>query len=161
MSSEESSSLSQRDASVPSPSIPGSSGNTVNLSAVRATYYYSSPFPHPDHLERYESLHPGAAKIIFEGFEKQGRHRRELESVVIPGQVSNARLGIYIQGLAVIAYAVSTTVSALFTPAYVPISITAIFCASTVAIYIYGKKKQSDAIRAKRDAETPPSSPLK
>lgn len=153
MSDEENSSLSEREASVPSPSSP------MTVSAIQAMYYYSSPFPHPDHLGRYEALYPGAAKIIFEEFEKQGAHRRNLESIVIPKQVANARLGVYVQGLAVVAYAASTIVSALFTPAYVPVAITGIFCLSAVSIYMYGKKKQSEAIRAKRSAEAPPPSP--
>ncbi|WP_026878714.1 DUF2335 domain-containing protein [Ignatzschineria larvae DSM 13226] len=44
---------------------------------------YDSPFPHPDHLERFNKLYPNAAETVFKEFEKQGAHRREMESIIV------------------------------------------------------------------------------
>lgn len=44
---------------------------------------YSSPFPHPDHLERFTNLYPDAAKIVFDCFQKQNDHRIETEKKIV------------------------------------------------------------------------------
>lgn len=54
---------------------------------------YQSPFPHPEHLERYERLYPGAARVIFTSFEEQGEHRRELERQFTRGNERRASIG--------------------------------------------------------------------
>lgn len=41
------------------------------------------PLPHPSTLERYNQIVPGSAKMIFDNFEEQGRHRRELEKYAL------------------------------------------------------------------------------
>lgn len=44
---------------------------------------YDSPFPHPDHLERFNELYPDAAETVFKEFERQGKHRRDMESIIV------------------------------------------------------------------------------
>lgn len=46
--------------------------------AVRAESY-SGPMPHPAHLERYDATLPGAAKILFDEFQANSAHQREME----------------------------------------------------------------------------------
>lgn len=88
------------DNSPAQPTQPGNFSSTQKIAM-----YYASKFPHPEHMERYANLYPGAPEIIFTAFQKQSAHRQELEKLAIPEQLKNARAGIYIQGLGAIVYA--------------------------------------------------------
>jgi uncharacterized membrane protein len=43
------------------------------------TRNYQSPLPHPQDLKEYNSIIPEGAKRIWEAFEKESEHRRDLE----------------------------------------------------------------------------------
>ncbi len=45
----------------------------------------TGPIPDPDTIKQYEAIHPGAAGILFNQFEKQGDHRRSLEDRMVGG----------------------------------------------------------------------------
>lgn len=45
--------------------------------------FHVGPLPHEKTLEGYERIVPGSANMIFTEFERQGRHRRELERYTI------------------------------------------------------------------------------
>lgn len=62
--------------------------------------------PHPDHLERYEALHPGASAIIFGEFQSQGEHRRELERRVVRGNERRSDIGQWLGWTIAIAFLV-------------------------------------------------------
>lgn len=47
--------------------------------AISKLEMYSGPIPHPDILEKYDELDPGAAKLIIENGVKESEHRRKLE----------------------------------------------------------------------------------
>ena len=49
---------------------------------VRQRMGYSSPFPHPDHLEHYNKINPDFADRILKFTEENGKHRRENENIV-------------------------------------------------------------------------------
>ncbi len=134
---------------------PSQSGSFL----AQASYFYSSNLPHPDHLDRYEKLYPGAAEIVFKRFEQQGLHRQSLEKEVVPAQLRNARLGIYVQGFSVLVYAAAAVVTSVFTPPWVPVSMAAIYGITTVVIYCYGRGKQADLLKAQRAAEAFPKIP--
>lgn len=54
---------------------------------------YSSPHPHPDHLERYAALYPKSPEIVFEQFRDQGDHRRAMERDYMHGSERRANVG--------------------------------------------------------------------
>jgi uncharacterized membrane protein len=54
---------------------------------------YQGPLPHPDMLAKYETLYPGASKLLFDQFQEQGKHRMQLENRVIESNIKNSRLG--------------------------------------------------------------------
>ncbi len=137
------------------PAAPSQPGNFM----AQASYFYSSNLPHPEHLDRYEKLYPGAAEIVFKRFEQQGLHRQSLEKEVVPAQLRNARLGIYVQGFSVLVYAAAAVVTSVFTPPWVPVSMAAIYGITTVVIYCYGRGKQADLLKAQRAAEAFPKIP--
>ncbi|MFL9899259.1 DUF2335 domain-containing protein [Paraburkholderia fungorum] len=47
--------------------------------AILRAEAFSGPTPHPKHLERYEVTFPGASKIIFEQYQANSQHNREME----------------------------------------------------------------------------------
>jgi uncharacterized membrane protein len=55
---------------------------------------YSGPIPHPDDLQKYEVVCPGAAERILRMAEQQSEHRRSIETIVIQSNVQNSRLGL-------------------------------------------------------------------
>ena len=57
---------------------------------------YAGPLPSSEMLAKYESLYPGAAKMLFDQFHAQGNHRMELECKVITANIKNSRLGQWI-----------------------------------------------------------------
>jgi uncharacterized membrane protein len=133
----------------PVKSAPLSPKPAGSFSATRMSYYASN-FPHPDHLERYEKLFPGAAEAVFTEFRKQAEHRQELEKLVVPQQLKNARAGIYVQAISHIASACATILTALHTPPWVPVSLALIYSLTVAFIYKYGKDKQSKSMANKR-----------
>jgi uncharacterized membrane protein len=54
---------------------------------------YTGPLPHPEVLARFEEIYPGAAKIIFETFDAQSKHRMKLEERVVLGNVATQSRG--------------------------------------------------------------------
>ena len=128
---------------------PQSSKPTGNFASARMSYYASN-FPHPDHLERYEKLFPGAAEAVFTEFRKQAEHRQELEKLVVPQQLKNARVGIYVQAVSHVASACTTILTALYTPAWVPAFLALVYSLTVAFIYKYGKDKQAQSMQNKR-----------
>ena len=57
-----------------SPSVEEASETTV----VATQYQYQGPLPHPDHLEQYERILPGAAERFFKMLEKEQDHRLKI-----------------------------------------------------------------------------------
>ena len=57
-------------------------GNMTGV-GLSKTETFSGPIPHPAIIEKYESIYPGAAKIIFENWDKQVDHRQKLEKSVV------------------------------------------------------------------------------
>jgi uncharacterized membrane protein len=55
--------------------------------------FRSGPFPPPAEMEKYETLMPGATKILFNNFINQSNHRRELEKETIRGDNRRADRG--------------------------------------------------------------------
>lgn len=62
---------------------------------------YASPHPHPEHLERYVALYPDAARIVFDSYEAQGVHRREMERQFMTGSERRANIGQWLAFLLV------------------------------------------------------------
>lgn len=55
---------------------------------------FSGPVPHPEIIERYEKIYPGAAKIIFEEWDNQVKHRQNIEKSVIKTDNTKSLLGV-------------------------------------------------------------------
>ncbi len=55
---------------------------------------FSGPVPHPEIIERYEKIYPGAAKQIFEEYDRQVLHRHKLEASVVKTDNIKSILGV-------------------------------------------------------------------
>jgi len=52
--------------------------------------FRKGPLPPPEEMQKYESLYPGATKLLFDNFITQTNHRIELEKTVIQGDNKRA-----------------------------------------------------------------------
>lgn len=73
--------------------IPEDVQDAIVQRIVMQMEQYSSPHPHPEHLERYAKLYPDAPKIVFEAFRDQGAHRRKVEERYLEGAERRASIG--------------------------------------------------------------------
>ncbi|MEI6125059.1 MAG: DUF2335 domain-containing protein [Pseudomonadota bacterium] len=64
---------------------------TVTQSAF---FHRSGPLPPPGEIEQYEKIIPNAAERIFTVFEKQSKHRQEIELRIVKNDCRNSMLGM-------------------------------------------------------------------
>lgn len=72
--------------------------------------------PHPEIIEKYEKIYPGAAKIIFENWDSQVKHRHGLEKSVVQTDNLRSILGVifgFVVALATIGGGVYTALNGL------------------------------------------------
>lgn len=55
---------------------------------------FSGPIPHPDIIEKYEQILPGAADRIISMAEKQASHRQDMEKMMIKSEARDGLLGV-------------------------------------------------------------------
>lgn len=60
----------------------------------RSASFYSGPLPPPELLKDYDDIVPGCAEKIIGQFIAQGNHRRNLEKIVVEGDIKRANLGL-------------------------------------------------------------------
>lgn len=59
-----------------------------------SAHTFRGPTPPPEILREYAELYPDAPRIIFESFERQGIHRREMEARYMRHAVMRSYLGL-------------------------------------------------------------------
>ncbi|KVQ12026.1 hypothetical protein WJ99_13865 [Burkholderia ubonensis] len=52
---------------------------TETVRRIVKSEMFSGPIAHPKHIEHYEKVYPGAAKIIFDQFQANAEHARRME----------------------------------------------------------------------------------
>ncbi len=55
---------------------------------------FSGPVPHPEIIEKYEQIYPGAAKMIFEKWDAQVKHRHGIENSLVRTDNAKSLLGL-------------------------------------------------------------------
>ena len=112
--------------------------------AVQQSEFYSGPLPHPDMLEKYESICTGSADRILAMAEEQGEHRRAIEKAVIASKISDSKRGQYFAliialvaiGGGVLLLVLGITIAGYVT-LFVPLS-------GLIGTFLYGRKKAQD-----------------
>jgi len=69
-------------------------GGNGKLVSIEKRETFAGPIPHPEIIERYERIYPGAAKIIFDEWNKQVTHRHYIEKSVIWTDNAKSLLGV-------------------------------------------------------------------
>lgn len=64
------------------------------LLAIQRASHFEGPLPPPELLKQYNEVIPKCAETIIEQFVAQGNHRRELEKMVIGGDVKRSNWGL-------------------------------------------------------------------
>jgi len=74
--------------------LPQHLGNKNSQAVATVSEHFSGPLPHPNILERYNEIVPGAAERILQSFEKQTKHRQDIERGVIRTDNFKSILGL-------------------------------------------------------------------
>ncbi len=137
---------------MPKQKIVHSPKQTGKFSAARMSYYASN-FPHPDHLERYEKLFPGA--IGPDVFDKDENRHLGIVAIPIPTLKGNASILRELREklFSHLASASATVLTALYTPPWVPVALALIYSLTVAFIYKYGKDKQAESQARKRERQ--------
>ncbi len=75
------------------PNLPNNKNG--HIIKVEKSEMFSGPVPHPEIIERYEKIYPGAAKMIFEEWDNQVKHRQGIEKSVIKTDNLKSLLGVF------------------------------------------------------------------
>lgn len=67
--------------------------NSIQVTRQEAQFY-AGPLPHPDTLQRFNEIVPGAADRILKQFEAQSEHRRYLEKRFSFHEIIKSYLGL-------------------------------------------------------------------
>lgn len=81
---------------------PSENNKKEQLIQYKKAEMFSGPIPHPEIIERYEKILPGAAKIIFEEWDSQVKHRHNIERSVIKTDNIKSILGVFFGFLTVL-----------------------------------------------------------
>lgn len=124
-----------------------------NSLVVQKAEYYCGPMPHPDMLEKYNQICPGAADRIITMAENQSTHRMACEKVYLTRSLSQADRGqvfAFILGLigilgAIILLAIKVTIPGftVFFTSLLPL----------VGAFITGKIKTDKEVKNKKKSE--------
>ena len=111
---------------------------------------FSGPLPHPEILQKYDEILPGAAERIIKMAEQQAEHRRSMEQQAIKSDIKNSGLGIWCGVIIGISGIIGGIMVAIFgkQPLFGGILSFATL-ASLVGVFIYGtqsrrKEKKQD-----------------
>lgn len=134
---------------------PALDRKTAEIIAIRTQF--TGPLPHPQILEQYEHIFPGAAERIIRMAESETNHRRGIQdrsvSADIEGmrrQFSEARVGQYCALLITLGFIGAGTYVAISGQALTGLAFSGIGIVTIVSAFIWG--------RTKREEDNPPQS---
>lgn len=98
------------------------------------------PYPPSSMLNEYERIYPGAAKMIFEGADRQAKHRQEIEKKALDYEHKRSTSGIRWAGFISIVIVVLAGFAVYKGAAWVAGVLVALDLAGIVTAFIYGTK---------------------
>lgn len=102
---------------------------------------FSGPLPHPNILQRFNEVVPGAAERIIKMVEDQSRHRQELEKKVVESDIRLAKWGQVLGFVIAISGLVVSAVVSIFGNEIAGGIIGVGTLASLVGVFMYGTKQ--------------------
>lgn len=121
------------------------------------TEVYQGLVPHPEHVERYEALQPGATDRFIGMAERQSEHRQTLEKRHLAFNGFSQILGVLFAGITVLGGLAAGTYLIINDK---PVSglVSLLLPLATVAgIFIDSKRSQRAELKAKQQALAPPA----
>lgn len=118
---------------------------------------WKAPLPPPHVLAKYNEAFPGCAERIVNAAETQAQHRQHLETITVEGNVRSQSRGqwmafilalVILLGGFLLIYLNKDVLGTVFIGSDI---------ATTVGIFIYGKRDQKQQLRRKAEAVTPHS----
>lgn len=88
-----------KDSNITSDTSESPFSNLGNVSIQSSQFSYNSPLPPPEIIAGYEEILPGSADRILRMTEEQGKHRRELEKLVIKGDIRRSNIGLLLASI--------------------------------------------------------------
>ena len=128
---------------------------TKRITTERAELF-RGPLPHPESLQEYERIVPGAAERIIRMAETQAEHRQFLEKTVVVGDAKRADKGLYtgfIVALCVLGGAIFLIYRGHDTAGAILASLDIV---ALVSVFIYGTKSRRDERTEKASIMTRP-----
>lgn len=111
--------------------------------------HHIGPIPSPDSLEKYNNIIPNGADRIMIQSEKQGDHRRKIETIAIIGQTAQSFIG-QLFGLLIGIYAVYCSYKCIMNGHEIS---GAVFGATgitgLVSVFVLGKRRQKQSLKNK------------
>ncbi len=120
---------------------------------IKSEFSWSGPLPPSSELGAYDRLVPGSAKRMMDWAEEEGKHRRDMERVVIPGNSKRADRGQilgFVLALATLALAAALMFTG-FSAWGVAIVIAEI--AGLAGVFVFGRLRARGPITAPPDEE--------
>jgi len=115
----------------------------------QVSYSYSGPFPPPQMIEHYQKLHPEAARVLFERYEEQEKHRIELERLSITTQLKESTRGQIMGFVLALTFITSASYLALNGQPVVGGLFGSTTVLALVGMFVYGKKQQTKDLQSK------------
>lgn len=113
-----------------------------NSALFQQTAIFTGPIPPPVVLKDYESIVPGAAKIIIEMAEKQSNHRMELEKQVINSDISRSKQGLVFGFMVAMSGIIGSVVLGIYGNPVVSGILGFSTLGSLVGVFIYGSQSR-------------------
>lgn len=103
---------------------------------------FEGPLPPPDMLEHYNNVVPGAAERILAMAEKNGDHRRALETYVIRAEHRRSMTGTLVGGVVALAIIICGTIVTLEGYPEVGLTMVALDIAGIAGSFVYGTESR-------------------
>lgn len=120
-----------------------------SVTEIKTASFFSGPLPHPEMFKKYEEILPGSADRILTMAEEQGKHRREIEKVVIRTESkSSSRGSVFAFILAIVVVLVGGTLVFFDKPGWGMVIILG-GLGTLVGTFIKGRKDKSKDLTEK------------
>lgn len=101
---------------------------------------FSGPLPHPQALEDYNRIVPGAGQRILAMAEKEAMHRRNLESLVTSSDIRNSHAGLICGLLVGLGGLIAATLIAIYGNPQAGVGMGFLTLGSLVGVFVYGSR---------------------
>lgn len=126
---------------------------TRAVSISQFSELYSGPYPHPEHLRQMAESYPDAPRVVFEDYQEQARHRRELEKQVIQSKIRLADRGQWIGGALGFVGIVGSFIVVCMGHDWAGVALGGGSLLGLVSVFVLGRKEEKQERLEKREIQ--------